>query len=139
VCSSDLLDIAGDQYSNSAPWQYPTPAGGLLQRVDENEVSSMLWSISTDGTVGAQPLFTALAGPRMNTSPWARGYTRHTWQLDSSFQPIDVVDTGVSAPCLADFLDALNCAPILVSRAVIDAATVPATRYPYPSAAPICQ
>jgi hypothetical protein len=131
------LDLAADQYSNGSPWQLPTPSAGLLQRVDENEVASMLWGISHTGSVGAQPLFTALASSQMNGSTWGRGYTRHRWALDATKQPINVVDTGIPAPCFADFLDALNCSG--VSRSVIDAATVPATQYPYPSASPICQ
>ncbi len=129
------FDIAADQYSSHA-WQLPIAANGLLQLMDENEVSSMLWSIATNASVGGQTLFTALSGAHMNTSPWGRGYTRHTWQLDNTGTPINVVDTGRPAPCLADFLDALDCAG--VSRSVIDAATVPATQYPYPSASPIC-
>src|SRR5467141_702680 len=129
------FDIATDHYS-SGTWQLPLAAKWLLQLMDENEVSSMLWSIATNGSVGGQLLFTAVSGPHMNTSPWGRGYTRHTWQLDNTGTPINVVDTGHPAPFLADFLDALDCAG--VSRSVIDAATAPATQYPYPSASPIC-
>ncbi len=131
------IDLAADQYYDGRPWQLPTPSAGLLQRLDENEVASMLWSISHTGAVGAQPLFTALASSQMKSSPWGRGYTRHRWGLDASNQPINVVDTGIPAPCFADFLDTLNCSG--VSRSVIDAATVPATQYPYPSGSPICQ
>jgi hypothetical protein len=129
------FDIAVDHYSSGA-WQLPTAANGLLQLMDENEVSSMMWSIATNASVGGQTLFTALSGAHMNTSPWGRHYSRHTWQLDNAGTPINVVDTGQPAPCLADFIDALDCAG--VSRSVIDAATIPATQYPYPSAAPIC-
>jgi len=130
------LDISSNRYGGGVPWQLPTPAGGLLQFMDENEVSSMLWSISSASTVGAPPLFTALASAHMNTSPWGRGYTRHTWDLDSTGHPINVIDTGSLAPAIPDFLDALNCAG--VSRSVIDGATIPTTQYPYPSASPIC-
>jgi hypothetical protein len=136
------LDIAAAQYHNPLSpglgWQEPTPAGGLLQLMDENEVSSMLWSISSNVSVGDQSLFTALAGAHMNTSPWARGYTWHYWtQLDPvTYLPTNVINTGVPSPALPDFLDALACAG--VSGSVIDAATIPATQYPYPSAAPIC-
>ncbi len=135
-------DIAADHYSDpfspGLAWQLPTPAGGLLQVMDENEVSSMLWSISSNVSVGDQPLFTALSSTHMNASPWGRGYTRHYWtQLDPSTNlPMNVIDTGVPAPALPDFFDALDCAG--VSRTAIDTATIPATQYPYPSAAPIC-
>jgi hypothetical protein len=129
------FDIATDHYSDRA-WQLPTPSGGLLQLMDENEVSAMLWSISGDASVGGPKLFSTLSGTHMNTSPWPRGYTRRTWTLDNNGIPTNVMDTGQPAPCLADFLDALDCGG--VSPAVIDVATVPATQYPYPSASPIC-
>jgi hypothetical protein len=129
------IDIAADQYS-SGTWHQPTPSGGLLQMMDENEVSSMLWGISQQPGVGAQTLFSALSSAHMKTSPWGRSYTRHHWDLDSSGNPINVVDTGTPAPVLPDFLDALMCSG--TSSAIIDAATSPSTRYPYPSSAPVC-
>ncbi len=79
---------------------------------------------------------TQLGQPRTTTAPFGRGYTRRQWDLDANHEPINLVDTGDSAPCFADFLDALDCAG--VSRSVIDAATEPATHYPYPSNSPIC-
>ena len=96
----------------------------------------MLWSIASSASASGQTLFTALSSPQMNGSTWGRGYTRHTWQLDNSGTPINVVDTGQPAPFVADFLDALSCAG--VPRSVIDAATLPTTQYPYPSNSPIC-
>lgn len=129
------FDIAANRYSNTT-WRFPVAADGLFQLMDENEVSSMLWSIANNTPGGAQTLFTTLSGTHMNTAPWPRGYTRHTWDLDNAGTPINVVNSGMPAPFFPDFLDALSCAG--VPRSVIDAATQPATRYPYPSASPIC-
>lgn len=129
------VDLAAEQYYSGVPWQLPTPSGGLLQLMDENEVASMLWSLSRN--TGDAPLFAALSSPRMTVSPAKRGYTRHTWDYDDTKHLTNVVDTGEPAVCVADFFDALDCAG--TSRAVIDSVTVPTSQYPYPSTAPICQ
>src|SRR5262249_53176705 len=47
------------------------------------------------------------------------------------------VDTGESTTFFADFLDALRCGG--VSASMIDAATNPSVRYPYPSGTPRCR
>jgi hypothetical protein len=131
-------DISQHVYGGSESsviWQLPTVAGGLMQHMDENEVSAMLWSMSTSTATADDSLFAALISPRMNNSPFARGYTRHSWTVVNC-QPQSPVDTGISAPFFADFLDALNCEGF--PAATIDAATQPTTEYPYPSNAPLC-
>jgi hypothetical protein len=129
------LDLEARSYSGGTPWQRATPSGGLLQMMDENELAAILWQIRSP-TTESDELYTALASTRMTHPPFARGYTRHVWELDANRDPINAIDTGESAPCLADFLDALNCAGF--SRTIIDAATDPTTSYPYPSSAPLC-
>lgn len=69
----------------------------------------------------------------MTRAPFGRGYTTHVWDINSFCEPINVWDTGVSAPMYADFLDALRCSGI--SASAMDAAVSP---YPYPMNAPIC-
>jgi hypothetical protein len=128
------IETAG--YSRGTSFVQPTPAGGLLQLMDENEVSAMMWSLSGSGATAADALFQALVSPRMTAPTRTRGYTRHQWSIDNAYNFVNVVDTGVSRPAFPDFLDALDCAGF--SRAAIDAATLPATQYPYPSASPIC-
>jgi len=111
---------------------------GLLQMTDENEVSSMLWTILNQPNVTVATFFNALGSTRMNNRPWSRGYTWHLWsQLDNQGRPLNPLDTGISRPALPDFLDALVCGGVAVSA--VDAATLPSTQYPYPSTQPICQ
>jgi hypothetical protein len=132
------LDLSSDRYSTGQPWQLPSPSGGLLQQMDENEVSSMLWTIAQQSSVTTSAFYNALAAPKMNTSPWGRGYTWHYWsQLDSQGRPLNPLDTGISRPALPDFLDALVCGG--VSTSAVDMGTIPATQYPFPSTAPLCQ
>lgn len=67
----------------------------------------------------------------MTTAPFARGYTAHTW--DGACTRTKVVDRKVSAPMIADYLDALVCAgtsPAKVTSAI--------GAYPYPVSSPIC-
>lgn len=128
------FDVASRNYNNKT-WFRPMAAGGLLQKHDENDVSAILLQISTARTDGFLHVLRALESPQMNTAPWGRGYTRHTWQLNGTTFT-NVVDTGESKPMFADMLDALVCTGMPTS--VVDAATVPNTYYPYPSAAPIC-
>jgi len=128
------FDIDAHRYSSGTPWLEPSAFYGIYQMMDENAVASMLWRLSQ--RLGAAPLEAALVAPRMNQSVFARAYTRRLWALNANCVPVNLMDTGVSAPFLADFLDALVCAG--VSRQAIDAATEPAVRYPYPSDAPLC-
>ncbi|WP_375756734.1 hypothetical protein [Corallococcus exercitus] len=121
--------------SSVSPWMRPRAEAGLLQPVDENEVAAILYRTAT-GTSSSQPLYDALAAPAMNRSPWARGYTRHTWKRDEKGALMDVVDTGRPSPSLADFLDALMCQGF--PSTLVDAATEPATAFPYPSHEPLC-
>lgn len=120
---------------SSGAWTRPRPEDGLLQRIDENEVAAMLYRLG-GGTGSRQPLYAALAAPSMRASPWARGYLRHRWRMEDG-KVVDVQETGDSAPCLADFLDALMCQGF--PRTVMDLATEPAVAYPYPSHEPLCR
>ena len=116
-------------------WTRPKPEAGLLQRIDENEVAAILYRLGR-GSPSRQPLYDALAAPAMQAAPWARGYLRHRWRMEDG-QMVDVEQTDSSAPCLADFLDALMCRGF--PRSVMDLATEPALAYPYPSHAPLCR
>jgi hypothetical protein len=130
-------DIEKRTYSGGQTWTRSTPDAGLLQTMDENEVSAMMWTLS-GGTLGAAQLFQGLASARMNTSPFARGYNRSSWKTQSDgCTPTDIKNLGVSAPMVADYFDSLVCAG--ASAALIDAATEPTKYYPYPSATPICK
>jgi hypothetical protein len=140
--------VAADATAPSRP-EWPRPAARLsdgtaapmLQFQDENDVSAILYDLG-DGGMSNQ-LYRALAAPRMTQTTmingqalFERGYTRRQW---SGGAPpyMDVVNTGIAAPFLADFLDALNCAGYPRDR--IDRATVPMTFYPYPSSTPLCR
>lgn len=132
------IDIGNRAYSSgTGAWQRPTASGGLLQLMDENEVSAMLWQIHNGSTPS---IYAALASPRMTTrisqSPPLRGYTRHTWAV-SNCTITGSSDTGTPAPCVADMLDALLCTGL--STSACDAATNPSVNYPFPSNAPKCQ
>ena len=131
------VNINSSSYSNGKSFVEPKAADGLLQLLDENEVSAMMWRLSSPDAASRSALFAALASTRMTNPAATRGYTRHQWSYDQSFNFTNVVDTGQGVPCVADFLDALDCAGF--SRSALDAATVPATRYPFPSTNPICQ
>ncbi|MFP2930006.1 hypothetical protein ACLESO_33390 [Pyxidicoccus sp. 3LG] len=116
-------------------WTRPKPEDGLLQRIEENEVAAILYRLGR-GTPSRQPLYEALRSPAMNAAPWARGYQRHRWRMEDG-EMVEVRRTEDSAPCLADFLDALMCQGF--PNQVMDAATEPAIAYPYPSHAPLCR
>jgi hypothetical protein len=139
------LNVASRVYSSGASWLRPTTGAGLLQMLDENEVTATLWSMSDQtGPALERPanaaFFAALRSHVVNRTPgstYSRGYTRHTWNLTGSgCGKINVVDTGVSRMHFADYLDALVCNGFDATR--VDSATVPTTHYPYPSQAPIC-
>jgi hypothetical protein len=124
--------------SSGSPWPSPVASAGLLQDIYENEVSAILWNMSAVQGLGRAPLDAALTSPRMTVPPFERGYTRQVWNVDpSTCQRTNVLDTGVSTTFLADFLDQLRCSG--VSASVIDTATSPSTRFPYPSGAPLCR
>ena len=132
------IDLVARTGSLDAPWPRPTPEDGLMGRFYENEVSAILWRLSTTSEITSNELYVALASPR-GKQP-LRGYTRHTWEIDDMGEPIDVVDTGEPAVMFADFLDALVCGSSVADIAShIDAATEPDTHYAYPSASPICE
>ena len=131
------FDIAARTYSDSArTWHRPDPAMPLSQPIDENEVAAMLWTISRNGA-SPQPLFDALASPRMVTRPFARGYVRHTFSAHGDGTFTDVMATMESAPFFADFLDALDCGGL--PQASIDGATMPTSDYPYSASMPLCR
>ncbi len=131
------FDVSARTYDFGAPWIRPTPAGGLLQDMDENEVAAMIWGLLQDPAVGEVPVMAGLSSAQMTSGPFGRGYTTHLWDIVSGCGPkTNVIDTGISAPMFADYLDALRCSG--VSAASIDAVTIPSTFYPYPSAAPLC-
>jgi hypothetical protein len=133
------IDLAGRQYSSAVqvPFVRANPAQGLLQSMDENEVGAMLWELGRDSVVGSK-VISAIGSSRMNRTPFARGYTRRTWEVPSGCAPkTNVVNTGQSVPMFADYLDALRCSG--VPAANIDSVTDPAISYPYPSGSPLCQ
>jgi hypothetical protein len=72
----------------------------------------------------------ALQGPE-----FGREYTSTSWTM-SRCVASNLEETGLASPILADYLDALVCNG--VSGAIVDAATEPASHYPYPSSSPRC-
>ena len=132
------LDVALLNNSDGFPFPLPNLADGLFQRMEENFVSHMLWGVGSHPADPGQSLvqnaflLDALASPRMTISPFGRGYTVHWW--DQQCPAVNVQDSLVSAPMVADFLDALRCGGM--TAAEIDAVTQP--YYPYPSQQPIC-
>lgn len=132
------IDIEARSGSLDAPWPRPTPEDGVMGRLYENEVSSMLWRLSTNPEVTSNEIYAALGSSR-GKEP-LRGYTRHNWEIDEYGEPINVEDTGEPAVMFADVLDALVCESAVDGIADhIDAATEPDTYYAYPSASPICE
>lgn len=137
------LDLDVPKYAPGFPdWNFMSEAGGLLQPMDENAVAGGLWLLADHAQPPlAQPsnsrFFAALASPRMTKAPFARGYTRHTWDLDANNDMINVVDLKKPAPMLADFMDALLCLPDPYVPAVfVGDAYSP---YPYDPSAPLCK
>jgi len=128
------IDLDNRAYDD-APFQRPKPKAGLLQDMDENEVAAMLWKLST-GPVGADAVLGGLQAKEVVNAPFARGYTRRQWDVDSKCQRIDEQDSGMSVPMLADYLDGLRCSNVAASA--IDAITNPDIAYPYPSGLPLC-
>jgi hypothetical protein len=131
------IDLARRRYGNHM-FELPAPAGGLLQNVDENEIGAMVMELAAQPAIGSARLFAALASPRLTQSPFARGYTRHTWSVAAGgCTRTGLVNTNRSAPMFADFLDALVCAG--APAGAIDAVTAPMAVYPYPSQMPLCR
>lgn len=133
------LDLSQRVYSGDKPWYFPSAnsAYGLGQLIDEHEVAAMLLRLTTEQSFAG--ILGALSSPRMNQSPFLRGYQRRTWELDAQGWPIvSVNSTGISAPHFADFLDALICNQV-VSPEAVGAVTEPDLYYPYPHWSPICQ
>lgn len=135
------FDIDARTYSSGVPWQRPTASAGLLQPLDENEVASMLWGASQKVAQGADMLepnltfLKALQAPRSATP--LRGYSAKSFEMQADCSLTDVTETGYASPCFADYLDSLVCGGTPASK--VDAVTQPATHYPYPSKAPVCQ
>lgn len=131
------VDFDTRSYSGGVPWYRPGAEYGLEQLIDENEVTRMLLGVTTDANEVA--LIGAIASPRMTVAPFLRGYLRRTWEgLDANGLPLPAWSTDQSAPHLADFLDALECAN-LVTADQVDGETEPWAHYPYPSRAPLCR
>jgi hypothetical protein len=105
--------------------------------MDENEVSAILWGLSTSGPTAPGTMYGALAAQRMTARPFVgRGYTRRVWQVGPDGVPVNVLDTGEGIPFLADYLDSLVCGGFPPDT--VNAATDPGAAYPYPSDAPVC-
>ncbi|QSQ25664.1 hypothetical protein JY651_12340 [Pyxidicoccus parkwayensis] len=131
------LNIDTRDYQGNTPWTRPAPNLGLIQLMDENEVSAILWRLSLGRAWGTAAVDRGLASPQLNTPPFTRGYTRHVWEVNrDTGQLLNVQDTGLPRPMLADFLDAVRCEGYPAQA--VDAATEPTTAYPYPSNAPVC-
>ncbi|HWV39323.1 MAG TPA: hypothetical protein VN033_12715, partial [Vulgatibacter sp.] len=127
-------DLEARRILGFEPFLAPTAAGGLHQRMDELWLAAALWDISHSAAVPPNQLHAALASRRMNEPPFGRGYTKKLYDVDARCVPINVTDTGESAPIFPDFLDALRCDGV---RA--DALSDPIAPYPYPTAQPpIC-
>lgn len=131
------MSIDQRSYSSGAKWGRAVPSGGLLQRMEENEVAAMLWTLHTSSSSAPRAIIKALGSPRMKVAPFLRGYTRHTWNVTADYQLVDITDLGTSTPCFADMLDALVCQGF--PAASVDAATDPLNHFPYPSNAPLCR
>ena len=126
------VDIGARRYSSGVTWQRPTPDGGLMQLMDENEVSALMWEIS--GAIGPDPILRAFGSTRMTRAPFAREYRTREWP---DGMPMSYTSTSSSAPFLPDMLDALLCDGA-ISAADLDSIVMPAARYPYPSSTPLC-
>lgn len=130
-------NIQTREFSGGKAWNRPKPEGGLLQLIVEDEVSAMMWTLSSS-PLTATALYQALASGRMTTSPFGRGYLRMSWDVGGDgCSTANAKSSTVSAPMLADLFDAVMCAG--ASAAVLDAATEPTKYYPYPSNNPICK
>jgi hypothetical protein len=131
------FDIAQRLYSSGQSSPAPNPSLGLLQKMDENVVASMIWALADSATqpglaISANaPLFSALTSTRMTQAPYARGYIASRWSGTCS--QTGVVSTGISTPMVADYLDALVCAGMPAAKVASAVGT-----YPFSASAPIC-
>lgn len=136
------LNLDARSYSDPRNrWTRPQASQGLYQRMDENEVASLLWRLSR-GTRGAGPIYQAMSAPRArlptSTGAWERGYNRISWRTNArGIDESTVFRTSDPAPMFADFLDALRCNGFPATD--LDGVLVPSTYYPYPSANPLCR
>jgi hypothetical protein len=121
-------NIAQREIYNGARWQRPNPDAPLLQAIDENEVSAILWALRGDPAVGSARVLDAVRSPRMNLAPFGRCNTQ-TWVAMGG----GTCTSGEHAPHLADVLDALRCDGVSERSVRVAAGT-----YPYPASAPIC-
>ncbi|WP_394835968.1 hypothetical protein LVJ94_03560 [Pendulispora rubella] len=141
---------------NGEPWPRPTPsakdvspssAPGLLQTITETEVTATLLKLSR-GSADPGPILKALASPRMTKTValpggrrgYERSYFAHQWNQDDGTvcqakSPPEVLLNP--AQTMADLFDAMLCAGF--DKARLDAATEPATHYPFPSSSPLCR
>jgi len=128
------LNVRARMYSGGTVWHRPSASLPLTQPHDENDVASLMLALR--GAVSRDSVWSTLASPHLTGGgPFGRGYTRRTW-LDAN-HPEMFMDTHQNSLFLADFLDALVCAGGATAPQV-DAVTVPATFYPYPSGSPTC-
>ncbi len=139
--SFDTFNIADRTYSatTKAIWTRPTVKAGILQNMDENEVSAMMWTISRSST--STPLYNALASPRLTGDSLfsQRGYKVRNWKTDpeDNCTAINITPSATQASMVADFFDAMICGGTQIS--VINAATEPTNYYPYyPNATQTC-
>jgi len=142
------LDIAPTGQSSGSLWPKPKQSAGLYQQMSENEVAGILWSLAVkpaqaDEYLGtSQFLMDALRSSRMNSSPFLRGYQRHSWEIvPGSCQKTNVQTHANTAPMLADYLDALACSggsPSAISGA-LKAGQPAGSGYPYDPTAPLCK
>ena len=147
------FDIGSRTYfpQSSQPAPITGPGGtNLLAQIDENAVSSLLWTLSNSRPTGTREIFNAVASTHMNTAPWPRGYTRRTWDVGNGCAKTNVVNTNQPSLHVADVLDALSCggSPAMGNRmpaaTILQAcSTAPSATnggyYPYPSATPLCR
>ena len=118
----------------------------VLQFMDENRVSALLWGAADHP---AEPLksatnasfWQALTSTQMNNGVFTRGYHRQTWDSVVSdpngpygVQYVGLQATTTPAPMVADYLDALLCTD--PSKATGIAANKGA--YPYSESYPTC-
>jgi hypothetical protein len=147
------FDIARRTYfpDSSSAEAINGPGGtNLLAPIDENAVAAMLWTVSSSRPTGTREIFQAVASQHMNTSPWPRGYYRHTWDVGANCSKTNVVTTNQPSVHLADLFDALSCggspaqsnrmpASTLLSTCSSPPTSTNGAYYPYPTTAPVCR
>lgn len=129
------VDLAGQKYESGKFLVKPQAKLGLIQFEDENHVASLLWHLAQNPAIGPTKTLFAVSSTRLQVEAGKRGYARRTWKM-ANCKASDAVNTGKAAPFLADYLDALRCEG--TAAAEVDAVTKPATQFPYPADAPLC-